>query len=765
MVAERTRAPKVVVWAFIALGLAYLFFIGGAPAGVQIPLLRVASLGLAAGSFTFWAWVARRDPRWRPRSRFWPAIIAVVAALAVTTAFSRSPRVSVEYLAYAMVLAGLYLLLVRLLADPFFSSRIVAIASFTGMAIGAAFLVAVEVNWLEFWSAVGHFTTPPLRPDSESLIFGNPSPIGARVALLTAVALGWWSTITPRRGAIAAAISILAGVAILLTGTRGAWLGVFVGLTLVVMLVAYRSRSTGFRRSTERLAGLALRRHRSVWAVGISAGVSLVALGPAILARVGEGGDPVRETFGRIAVRMFADSPVVGVGPGMWPVLRLPFTDSSEVDFYAAHAHNLYLQTLAESGLVGAAAGVVVLSGILGLIRDGLADADANRRRWALVAVFACGYFATHQLTDFFGSRPAILLCFAIPLAMLDATATRLPAVPGSPVEWSPSGPVQMGMIAALVAALSFSIWAEVPAESHQTAVLRANGAAWAGADEPAAKAATMDPGMPIYHLTAGLTAVRVGDEERAAAEFSAAAEATDLPEAWLDLSNTQLTLGHPMDARASLQRALRLGVQRGAVAIAAAQVAMKLGDRELAIALAATAVTLLPSLAGDPSWRLIPEWVDLHEGVVIRAIATAKADVAWDIALMDGGRTRAEELTLPLGSAARAEALDVIAAWSFDHGAARRLFDRCEASPLDGPIRWCTRLSARLGNVEEAERYRRWGKTLGLSDQRLMEIRMVMGGTDPSTAGNPADSYGTVYRRWSTWDPIVPDLVHLTLE
>ncbi len=59
------------------------------------------------------------SPEWRPRSALLPAIGVALASLAASTALSRFPRQSVEYLGYAVILAALYLLLVRILAEPF----------------------------------------------------------------------------------------------------------------------------------------------------------------------------------------------------------------------------------------------------------------------------------------------------------------------------------------------------------------------------------------------------------------------------------------------------------------------------------------------------------------------------------------------------------------------------------------------------------------------------------------------------------------------
>ena len=57
---------------------------------------------------------------------------------------------------------------------------------------------------------------------------------------------------------------------------------------------------------------------------------------------------------------MFADSPLLGLGPGTWAARRIAYTEPGELDFVTPHAHDVYLQTAAELGIVGLAVGVIV---------------------------------------------------------------------------------------------------------------------------------------------------------------------------------------------------------------------------------------------------------------------------------------------------------------------------------------------------------------------------------------------------------------------
>jgi hypothetical protein len=180
---------RLLAWVVIAALAIYLLFFGGAWLGLYISDLRIVTVAAAAGLLIAWAAVARSNPAWRPRSALLPAIFAALGSLAISTVFSRFPRVSFEYLGYAIVLAALYLLLVRLMADPFFRQRLVALASVLFVAVVAGYVFLVGRHWIDWWSATGSLTVPPLRPDYESLTYGTPSTVLTVAAMLAVPAI------------------------------------------------------------------------------------------------------------------------------------------------------------------------------------------------------------------------------------------------------------------------------------------------------------------------------------------------------------------------------------------------------------------------------------------------------------------------------------------------------------------------------------------------------------------------------------------------
>ena len=108
------------------------------------------------------------------------------------------------------------------------------------------FLGAVLLIWVRFWSDLGRITTPPLRPDFETLVFGNPSVVLVMVTLLGAIAVGWVSDFRRRSTALVIGSVLLFGTTALVTGARGGWLAIGFGVLGSGRAVVYASGVRSF---------------------------------------------------------------------------------------------------------------------------------------------------------------------------------------------------------------------------------------------------------------------------------------------------------------------------------------------------------------------------------------------------------------------------------------------------------------------------------------------------------------------------------------
>jgi Lipid A core - O-antigen ligase and related enzymes len=768
------RMARTAAWVGIALGAVYLIYAGGGWWGIYSPVLRIITMTTAAVVLLSWAYAAWRHPSWRPQSLMLPAILALLASMAVSTAFSVVPRVSLEYLGYAVVLAAMYLLLVQLFAHDFFGRRFVALAAMLFVVSVIGYGAQVLLGWIHWWSLIGRVDIPPLRPDYGGLTYNNPSAALTMIALLAAPVVAAFGS--PSRGGIARVIAVLAavGVVALVSGSRSGWLAL--GTTAVVgslVWIASSERRGWLRHSL----GPFFEGRAARWlAIGLGATlVGLVTLlAPSVLRRIFEGGEDLRLSLYVAAVRIFTTSPLLGTGPGSWVILRPAYTQPGEIDFYIPHAHDIYVQTLAELGLLGALAGIVVLLTLVRLLRRAMSIGDGRTQWWVWAGGLALLYFGLHQVLDSYANMPAFMLAAALPIAYLDSVIVRqsdqpAPASPESAIRWlRPPRPLTLAGAALVCIAMVGLLLQEIPALKEDEAVHAANAGDWTTATEPALSAAAADPDIVSYLLMAGLVSDRTGDHGGAESMFLRVARTADLPEAWVNAAAEQLALGNAQAALESVRAGLRLGDQRPAVALPAGEVALELGDTNLARQAFASAIATIPSLAGDRWWTQDPRRAALLPSVIDAAISislTTDPGAAWEIPLMTGDVSRARAL-LPEGDQLPQLVVD---SWEGDQDAEHALFHLCAVDPLNAAsLLWCARVADRLGDAAAGAKYRETAGVIAVSlAKHGAELRVSPGlprfGQLP---GDIADLWATyTYRRPGPWDILVPSLVHLQLE
>jgi tetratricopeptide (TPR) repeat protein len=501
---------------------------------------------------------------------------------------------------------------------------------------------------------------------------------------------------------------------------------------------------------------------RRVLVGAIVVGLALVAfaLAPRIIERVAAGGEANRLGFAATAVRLFEEHPVTGSGPGTWVIERPRLTQPGEVDDYQPHAHDVYAQTLAELGLVGIAAGVVLLVSIGWLVLSGIRGPDPIRRRWAIATAVGAVYFLTHQVVDFWVDMPALLFAAALPVAYLDTTATRAVSIRRRTMPTRIGGRTLAIGAVTLAVGLTWLGFEDVRAIRYEALVARADAGEWTAAGPGLRELAGSDPEISAYVFTAGLAADRAGDHQGAAVDFEQVALRDDLPEAWLNLAAEQAATTDTASADTSLVNAYRLGSRRPAVAMAIGDLALRIGDAALARKAFGSAITWSPSLAADPWWSAEPARSAAFDATVASLIRHG----GWEVALMTGDASRAE--TIAKTSGAPPEALGFIRGWAGDSAATDALLEQCRRRPFEVTLLlWCARLEHRAGKEATAVGIDYLATSQGgeafLSG---LELRVTTGaGLGIQQGGLPATAWGLyTYRRPTPADMLVPSLVHL---
>ena len=267
--------------------------------------------------------------------------------------------------------------------------------------------------------------------------------IGGSVSVGTARAVARWGLLNSNHEAAYLGLGVLlAAQGLLRDPGRGKWLRCAgVGTCLAAFtLLASRGALLGLVAGCLLLApmewkGLSSRARRGAALVLI---VVVVASLATLLHRFTTAGDPFPYERSRIwgaDLRCFSGDPLLGVGPGIFRHVSQRFNFPLEGPvrygrkFEAPHSD--YLGLLAETGIVGFAAGIFLLARVLALLRR---HARESRRSGPpLLCAFAA--LAVQGLVEDLTRRPALLLTVAILVASasIRPEETILPEKPAPP--------------------------------------------------------------------------------------------------------------------------------------------------------------------------------------------------------------------------------------------------------------------------------------------------------------------------------------------
>jgi O-antigen ligase len=267
----------------------------------------------------------------------------------------------------------------------------------------------------------------------------NPNQLGSYlvVALLIAGTLTANRRWSPAGRGVALAISALGGIAVLLTLSRGALVGLAAALLLAPFVIGPGRRATALLFVIFAVVGSV------AWYAAIAP--------PEAVQRITnpeQDGGSGREDLWRVGWRMVQDRPFAGVGAGNFPessihyVLRPGGTDRSEIIVDEKKvAHNIYLTVLSELGMVGFGLFVLILG--LCLVRTFQAAGRFARRGdltmelvsrgllLALISFLVAGFFSSalysKQLWVLLALAPALLAISERPGGSAEANLTLLP--------------------------------------------------------------------------------------------------------------------------------------------------------------------------------------------------------------------------------------------------------------------------------------------------------------------------------------------------
>ena len=318
---------------------------------------------------------------WRPTALPANLVLApfpLLATLVLSAAMSRFPSLSWSATWQTAAYAGIFWLLAMQASHPRGRPNLVAVIWLVVALTLASYLFSVLLGWID-WIGLGFpVTSLPVRPSNAGGLALLPTWLADLVALGTPVlvATSW------RRGSRTAAglLALVAVVAIVLTGTRSVLL-LTAAASVVAVLIAIRGR-----------AG------RGILAAIISVVLVAGIVGAVVVVGSSRSFDEGRSSAYASAWARIGDQPLFGTGPGTFGVERM----GDRVDLIGhlafPDAHNIVLNTMAESGIVG----------LLGLLGTVALLVRAIRRSWRasddklIIAgcLFGIAIFAAHGMVD-----------------------------------------------------------------------------------------------------------------------------------------------------------------------------------------------------------------------------------------------------------------------------------------------------------------------------------------------------------------------------
>ncbi|MGA9532121.1 MAG: O-antigen ligase family protein [Anaerolineales bacterium] len=320
---------------------------------------------------------------------------------------------------------------------------VVALSAVESILIGA---------WFRQWWEIsgGQPLVPPTGYRASGLLLGHPNVlagfIGLVLPLLLVRILSARTTSTRMKRSLPFGFLLLI---LFFTSSRGGWLASALGLAVAVGLT-FLDRFKGIADAFSG-AGNWLR-SRPWWqlALGTIAAVGIAYIAFWQIARTGHA--PLtrsRLPVWRVAWDIFQSSRLLGHGPGSFPFLFALISPFRELD--VPHAHNLLLQFLDESGLIG----LIILSGLIASIGRmmirGWIGANGPSRKMLAGYAGAGAAMLSHNMIDFLFGQP-LYTAAAFVLLALGLDAVKLPSQNGN------DAPMKIGPIVLLSLTLPLAL-------------------------------------------------------------------------------------------------------------------------------------------------------------------------------------------------------------------------------------------------------------------------------------------------------------------
>lgn len=571
--------------------------------------LPTGLLALIAAGLTSAAWLIYRTVRKNarlPHTGLAPVWLLGLAAAGLSTWFSPDPRMALERLAWvACALLVFYLLLDGLEGGLNRQALQDALLTTGGLlaALAGMEIAAWHSGW---WQAAGGLGSPPPFPYRLFSLIGHANTYMAYMNLCAPLAVVSLITAKTRaRRFLSLLFLAFYAFSVPFASSRGGILSLLTwsGTLLLLWLSLNRRWKPVWAWARRRwlftaLAGLA-------GLIILSAAAYRVNL--AILANPshGSGGGILssREGIWNIAIAVWRLNPWTGAGPGRFTQGWLQASQIVPPGFWAPHAHNLFLQALAETGPLGLLALLALLLRAGWSLWSAWRRTPPERRAWSIAALAALAGFLVHSIVDDFSIFPPILAALVLWVAMVwSAGAQPLKRSPRISLGWLV---LPLGLVCLVE---GWNLWAGLPA--YQAVELASQGR-WEEAAQGFDESIRRDPAYEFYYVQAGLAWDQVwqrsanpADLERARASFRAAlAREPGFSLLWANLAALDHQAGQTALALTEIDQAIQRSPGEPKYTLTRAWMLEQSGQTEEAFQAYSTVIRTVPAWANHPFW------------------------------------------------------------------------------------------------------------------------------------------------------------------
>jgi len=366
----------------------------GALAGLSISATTIALLGLYASWFIRALEGRRQEARCAPQ-RNW-ALLCYLGLSALSLVVARDVRLSFFELFFLLQMYLVFLYITHFVRTDEDAQFVIA-AVLAGCLIESVLMVALGFAnassglWGPLHIRVSHELNGEFTRIGGTI--GSPNEAGAYLSALLALAVSLlFAEIGRKYKWLAAAVLAFGGAALILTFSRGAWVSLFLAITL-------------FAISLGRRKGISIKALIPVVAI------SLLLYAPfheSIKARLfsdDNGAAESRVPLMKLAFRMIADNPILGVGSNNFSAAMGDYVTSEFRRGFLYTVHNKYLLVWAEIGPLGLLAYLAFFTGAL---RKGWACWKGNDPLLSVIALgltFAIVGNMLHQTVEILQDR------------------------------------------------------------------------------------------------------------------------------------------------------------------------------------------------------------------------------------------------------------------------------------------------------------------------------------------------------------------------